>query len=245
MIYSVNFSLLDTNGLFTFGHRTINVFQGVDLTGTGIETFFQQTQTNFNLYDKAVARESKNAYTELLIQKDNDRDEAFLGFREYIVACGHRVNPAWREAATRIVNSIQRYGWSASSLGYIDETAAIKNLIGELDAKYSDDITLLNAGEWLAELKTSQQNFETTFSEKVSQPPSNIPTLKDTRPLLIGSLRSLFTMIDLQFQSTGNPVLESLINQINNVIEVSRAAARAAATRKNNKTNNEPTPPAQ
>ncbi len=245
MIYPINFSLLDSNGLFTFGHRTINVFQGVDLTGTGIEIFLQQAQTNFNLFDKAVARETKNAYTELLAQKDDERDEAFLVFRGHIIACSHYHDPAKRDAANRIITVIQRYGWGAFSFGYIDETAAIKNLTGELDEKYSADITLLNAGEWLTNLKTSQQNFETTFTEKAVQPPSGIPTLKETRPLLVNSLRSLFTMIDLQFQSTGNPVLESLINQINNVIEVSRTAARAAATRKNNKTNNEPTPPAQ
>jgi len=235
MITSVNYSLLTTKELFTFVVRIIALFTGKVLDGTGLEVFFKNLKDALNPFSKALERESTDPYTQKLAQKDAERDEGFFAFRNYIESCSHRLKAGYHDAATKIMVIIRKHGWSAAHFGYKKETAAIVNMISEIRTKCAAELTLLAATEWLNELETAQQAFETTVNEGVAPSVTTEPTIAETRPGVTNALKSLFSMIPLQYAATGNAKLVEYANSINDLIAEAMTAAKANATRAENK----------
>jgi len=235
MITPVNYSLLTSKELFTFIVRIIAIFTGKVLTGTGLDAFFKNLKDAFNPFSKALERESKDPYTEKLAQKDADRHEGFLAFRNYVESCSHRLKAGYHDAAVKILAIIRKHGWSAMSFGNKKETAALLNMISEIKSKCSAELTLLAANEWLSELEAAQQAFETTMSESVVPSVGNEPTIAGTRPAATNAVKSLISEISLQYTATGDAQMAEYAKSIDDLIVKTMASAKANATRAENK----------
>ncbi len=239
MIAPINYSLLTSKELFTFIIRVVALFTGKVLNGTGLDVFFKNLKDALNPFSNALERETKDPFTEKLAQKDSERDEGFLAFRNYVEACSHRNKAGWHDAATKILAIIKKHGWSAAHFGNKKETAAITNITSEIRTKCGAEVTLLDANDWLTELEVAQQAFETTMNESVVPPVANEPTIAETRPKVTEALKSLFSMISLQYTATGNAQLAEYAKSINDLIAQTMTSAKANATRVDNKKNTE------
>lgn len=243
MIIKVIFSLLQHKDLHTFGKLVLEIFKGKTLNGTGIEIFVTRVDASYTLFEKAFERELKNPLTPLLAQKDAERDDAFYAFRSYVEASSFRTREGWNAAAVKILGVIRRHGWKAPNFGYKAETSAITSIITELRAGFTTELTLLSATELLDDLDTSEKAFEVIQKEILTQPQPEGLTIGETRPVLVNDLNLLFNMVGLQREATGNAELTAIENSLNELITLTLTAARAAATRKNNKTGEPPATP--
>lgn len=239
MINSINYSLLPSNEFYTFNLRVLEIFKGKDLNGTGIDVFVNRVKTASEPFGKAFERESKNPFTEKLALADSGRDEGFFGFRNYVEACSHRSKEGWHDAAVKILEVVRKHGWSAAHFGYKAETAAITSIVSECRTKYEAELNLLSATDWLNELDAAQQAFETIMKESVVPSTDNGPTITETRPVLTEALKSLFSMIDLQYKATGKTLLVDYAKSINDLITQTMTSVKANATRADNKKNND------
>jgi len=234
MINSLNFSLFPSDELFTFAKRTLTIVEPKVVQTPGLVPFFNKTSETFALYQTALERETKNPFTLLLSEKDAVRDPAFMAFRIYVEAASYRILPGWAAAANKILEVIRRHGWSAAALGYKAETAAITNIISEVRNKCADELNLIGATEWLNELETAQQDFDSVAHQSITDAPIGEPTIMSVRPLLTNSLRSLFSMISLLNSGTPGEELTALETALNELIVRSLATVKAAGTRAEN-----------
>ncbi len=243
MVIKINFSILQHKDLHTFGKLALDIFKEKDLSGTGVEVFVTRAGTSYINFEKAFERELKNPLTPVLAQKDSERDDAFYAFRSYVEAGSFRTKEGWNMAAAKILDVVRRHGWQAPHFSYKAETSAITSIIVELRTGYTAELTLLSATELLDELDTSEKAFETIQKEMLTQPQPEGLTIGSTRPVLVNDLNLLFNMVGLQCEATGNPELLTIENSLNELITLTLTAARAAATRKNNKTGELPETP--
>jgi len=243
MVIKINFSILQHKDLHTFGKLSLDIFKGKDLSGTGVDVFVTRADTSYTNFEKAFERELKNPLTLVLAQKDSERDDAFYAFRSYVEAGSFRTKEGWSVAAAKILDVVRRHGWQAPNFSYKAETSAITSIIAELRSGYTAELTLLSATELLDELDTSEKAFETVQKEMLTQPQPEGLTIGGTRPVLVNDLNSLFNMVGLQYEATGNPELLTIENSLNELITLTLTAARAAVTRKNNKTGEPPATP--
>jgi hypothetical protein len=243
MIIKINFSIIQHKDLHTFGKLALEIFKEKTLSGTGVDIFVTRAGASYTNFEKAFERELKNPLTPLLAQKDAERDDAFYAFRSYVEASSFRTREGWNAAAAKILDVIRRHGWQAPHFGYKAETSAITSIIVELRTGYTIELTLLSATELLDELDTSEKAFETIQKEMLIQPQPEGLTIGGTRPVLVNDLNLLFNMVGLQCEATNNPELIAIENSLNELITLTLTAARAAATRKNNKTGEPPATP--
>lgn len=237
MITPVNYSLLSSKELFTFILRVIAILTGKVLEGSGLDAFFKNLKDAFNPFSKAMERESKDPYTEILALKDADRNEGFLAFRNYVESCSHRLKAGYHDAAVNILAIIRKHGWSAPHLGKKKETAALVNMISEIKTKCTAELTLLAAAEWLNELEVAQQAYETTMKESVAPAVSDEPTIVGTRPAATNAVKSLISEISLQYAATGNAQMGDLAKSLDDLIVQTMTSAKANATREEKKKN--------
>jgi hypothetical protein len=242
MIVSVNLSLFPSNEFFTFSKSTLTIVEAKKDQIPGLEPFYAKTSQAFALYQSALERETKNPFTLLLAAKDAVRDPLFMAFRTYVEAASYRLTPGWADAATQILEVVRRHGWSAVSLGYKAETAAISNIISELRNKYANELNLIGATDWLNELDAAQQDFDAVAHQSVTEAPAGEPTIAGVRPILTNALRSLFSMISLLNSGTPGEALTALETALNELIVRSLSTVKAAGTRAENKKKEEEQP---
>lgn len=231
MISTVNFSLFPSDELFTFTKGALTIVEEKRSKIPTLVPFLDKANQQLSLYQNALERARKNPYTRLLAEKDALRDASFLVLRTYMEAMNHRTKEGWSYASSKILEVIRRHGWSAASMGYKAESAAINNITSELRGKCATEITFLNAEEFLAELEADQKVFEETSHQNVKSAPTNELTIWDVRPSLTNSLKSLFTFISLLNSSAPTRDLTDLETVLSELIVRSLATVKAADTR--------------
>ena len=235
MINSLNFSLFPSDELFTFAKGALTIVEPQKEQTPALAPFIDKATTSLTNYQSALEREKKNPFTLLLAEKDGIRDAAFMAFRTLAEAASYRAKPGWNAAASKLLEIIRRQGWSAASLGYKAETAAITNIISEVKTKCAAELTLIKASEWLEELETAQQAFDTATHQSVTNTPTGEPTIWEIRPQLTNALKALFSMISLLQSATPTPELAATETAINELIVRSLSTVKAADTRADNK----------
>lgn len=241
MIQSINYSLFPSDEFFTFAKAAIAIVELRKDLIPGVQPFYAKTVESLTEYQSALERERKSPFTKLLAEKDAARDAAFMAFRTLAEAAGYRAKPGWPAASSKIVEIIRRQGWSAASLGYKAETAAITSIISEVKTKCAEELTLIKASDWLDELEAAQQAFEVVAHESVTATPAEGPTIWQVRPQLTNAVKSLFAMISLLQSATPTPELAATETAINELITRSLATVKAADTRAENKKGEAPT----
>lgn len=245
MLDALNYSLIESNQLLTFGKSVTSLFDGFDAAADtyALAPFVSRAANAYNGYSKAYERELRNPFTGEIAQGDAVRDSALLGFRSFVVANIHSNVAAESAAAERIVSVITKHGWRAAHFGYKAETAAITKIINEINSLHMADIKLLGAEKWFNRLADSQAAFEAIQKRSDTREPSGLPTLSDTRPQLVTALRRLLWMIDNHYtENATDSRLAGYVSALNEIIGNTMSLARANQTRDENKKNTPPTP---
>jgi len=244
MIEDLRLSLYPSDELFTFSERAIQLV-GEKTTAIPVLLPFHQNSTKFHLlFQQALEHEKKNPYTETLNEKNLARSEAFLAWRFYLQSASHRKIEGWHDAANKILDVVKQLGWSAPSMGYKAESAAIINIIDEVTKKFLPDSDTVKAGELFQELIAAEDDFDGTVTDSVKNQPTDQPIITTVRPDLTDSLTKMFSMVSLLNSSASTPDLKALESALNELIKQSLPSVKAARTRAYKKKHH-PLPPTQ
>lgn len=107
----------------------------------------------------------KSAVTEKLAEADTQRDFTYSGLVDAVKAALKHFSPAVQEAAKRAKIVFDTYG-NVTRKPYDEESAAITNILQELNGKYAPDIALLNLQEWVAKLEADNTQFLTLIKDR-------------------------------------------------------------------------------
>lgn len=181
-----------------------------------------------------------NPYTQQLSQADDWRDSTFIGGRNAIEAYTHWVfDVAKKESAERILEVINRHGWSLHAFGYAKQSSATNSLIIELkNATFQADLATLGLTNWYLELSKSQVGFENIFNlkagaknskESVEKKDAQIPVNVDIEKL-ITYLNSIIMF------NTGSAAWNKIFNDVEGIVKQMSTTARARRSSQNKKT---------
>jgi hypothetical protein len=180
-----------------------------------------------------MGKDKSSVYTEKMAEKDAERDAAFLALRDFAKANANRSDNRVSTAANVIINRIKKHGWTLYSLGYSDQTANLNLLFEDLDAPDAvSAMQVIGAEGWYADLKNAQAEFENTYKEKVSgEAQEDYLRLREAFTVLGRHLNVLLDTIGLlqELDETGN--IDTVVQQINEVITDVMTTARARRTR--------------
>ena len=117
--------------------------------------------------DVAVITVRKYENTDAIAQMDADRDNVFRGIRNLLQAALRDFEPQMKEAAGRLKIIFDTYG-NVPRLNYDEETAAIDNLMQELDAR-RPDVEATAIGRWTEELRRLNGELHTLITARYSE----------------------------------------------------------------------------
>jgi hypothetical protein len=143
--------------------------------GNLVEVF--QAEVNKEDLSHKIIRKSN--LSNMKMEKDDERDNLLVGIHEALKSLLRHFDANIREAANRLKIVVDTYNnpTPMKDLSYDAETAEIKNMLQELEGKYSDDLQLTGMTGWINKLKTSNEEFESLVkSYNVEQ--SGKPSLK-------------------------------------------------------------------
>lgn len=237
MLEALSLSIIGSDHLVPFGKNVLGLFTDFDLVKNpyAIGPFVKKGRDAYSNYCLAYERDLKDPFTIALKEVNTARGKAFLGFKSFIISFSHSDEEPISEAANRLLRVIERHGWRASSMGYQSQTSAVTKMINEINHLYLPDITLIGATYWFNKLVSTETAFENTEKARATAPPSPLPTITETRPVLENALRVLITSVDNQFtEAPTDAVLAGYVSSINEYITTTMTIARAAETREEN-----------
>lgn len=192
---------------------------------------------------KSLGRTLISDYTSQLFIKDQARDNAFIGFRDFISALTHSNNEGKKAAAIILASIFETVGNTIYALGYAVETSKMNSLILNLKTPSAQQaIETIGASDWFEQLSTTQEAFENLNKTK-TEANAAIDYLKvrDSRVIIAKYLQALLNYIGTNSDLDGakyQPVKDKINVLITNAVTI----ARARSTRKAN-TDEEKDPP--
>jgi hypothetical protein len=243
MLEGLSFSIVSSDQMVPLGKSVLGVFTDFDLVKNpyAIGPFVKKGRDTYSNFCLAYERDLKDPFTIALKESNTARGKAFLGFKSFIISYTNSDEAPISEAANRLLRVIERHGWRASSMGYQNQTSAVTKMINEINHLHTTDVTSIGATYWFNKLVSTETAFESTEKERATQPPSTLPTITDTRPVLENALRVLITSVDNQYnEAPTDAVLAGYVSSINEYITTTMTIARAAETREENDKKEEP-----
>ncbi|MUP39177.1 DUF6261 family protein [Labilibaculum euxinus] len=224
---NVSYYLFSHNALYTFIGGVIDLVKKVDSDELGVTVFLKNTESTCEKFEYALQRDLVNPFTQLLFEADQKRDNRFLGFKGYVAIGKYHESEAWNKAAAEIEVLIDRYGGDLYKMAVAEETAVLDNLISDLNAEpYATAIRTIQGKEWMDFMVLANQEYKDLSLQRSELNNTNTNTLGDSRKPAVNAVKSLLSMISLLNQATANPVLSTLIEQLDNHIAKSMASAR-------------------
>ena len=236
----LSFSILNSKELYTAALRIADIITVAILNVVYITSILALLKKALDNLAKALGRSLTSDYTSVLFEKDLARDNAFIGTRDFISAYTHSKHADKVHAAMVLQAIIQEIGNRLYQDGYVKETAELNALFLRFDAAEPQlHIQTIGAGEWYADLKEAQDDFEKTYADKANaESVIDIPLAKKSISEIRFYLDSLLTYINANTEidaATYTPVA----NQIDEVITDVTAIARTRKTKEANAKNTE------
>ena len=199
-----------------YGGAAIGLIQKYNPATLGIANIFaeclQAYQQEMSVLDIVV----KSEFTAKIVEQDAERELVFNALNNTVKAAKGHYDKTLREHAKRIEFVLDHYGNIANKT-YNAETAAIDDLIRELQDTRTADINVLNLSPWIASLRRENNIFRTLMADRVTEL-ANRPTVRmiGMRKIFDKCLRAMLDYIEIFVtMSGGSPVHEAFINEFN------------------------------
>jgi hypothetical protein len=155
-------------------------------------------------------------------KSDEARDTVILGLKDAIKSLLRHFDISIQEAAQRIKILIDAYDNPKPlvSLSYDAETAAVNNLLQELDGKYAADVQTTALSAWVEELRARNNDFDAltkAYNEQQAEKPAfrSVDVRKDSDKVYLNIVAVINAMIILE----GEANYESFIAELNTLIK--------------------------
>jgi len=229
------FSMLSSNELYTTSCRIVEACK-LSLSGNEfVSTLCSSVDMGNSDLGKGLGKSLNSDFTPLLILRDQARDNAFIGLRDFASSFSHSNDEGKAAAGKNLTGIFDTTGNSAYSMGYSVETAKLNSLIMNLSTPASlKDMESIGAIEWFEQLKTCQVEFEKVYNSKIdTESAINFPLIKDARDRITKYLKALLSYININTELDPvkyGPVSDKIDEMITEIV----AIARARKTRKGN-----------
>jgi ribosomal protein L20 len=121
--------------------------------------------------EKAYEQVDNSQLSQQLIELDNRRDQAIVCLRALSEGYLNHPKSTHREAGEQLLACINRYGSRLYALNYTEETATLKQLLGELQTRpeCQQATETLQLADVVNEMKQANQAFEKLFIQRIEE----------------------------------------------------------------------------
>lgn len=168
------------------------------------------------LYKKALASEK----TQELLLIDTRRDAAINGIYYFLFSHTYHFETAKQQNAQVLLENMALYGSGIARLNYQAETATLNNLIRDWENKPELINAIAEFGliEWVTELKTANEEFNTKYLSRTQEygdaNPETIKLKREEVNVAYYALRDRIDALHLLAETPPSPYV-TIINQLN------------------------------
>lgn len=168
------------------------------------------------LYKKALASEK----TQELLLIDGRRDAAINGIYYFLFSHTYHFEKAKQQNAQALLENMALYGSGIARLNYQAETATLNNLIRDWENKPELINAIAEFGliEWVTELKTANEEFNTKYLSRTQEygdaSPETIKLKREEVNVAYYALRDRIDALHLLVETPPSPYV-TVINQLN------------------------------
>jgi hypothetical protein len=134
-------------------------------------------------------------YTHELVTADKKRDSVFRGFSGVVNASRRQPDEAKQEAAKRLFLLLKGCRKAVLKESYAAESAALHNLLQDLNGSRKADVTLLGFTDWVTAISQAEQAFLAISEERTNE--SYRKPKSDLRPIQLRINRFYTAMINV------------------------------------------------
>ncbi len=180
------------------------------------DTFYARLQD----YDTALLPERRSTQTLELAQLDTQRDYVLRSFITNLKLYVGSPNAEQVQAAQVLLALVDKYGKNIPSMPYRQETAAITNLLQDMDLKENADLLKkLFAEHWVTSLRTANTQFEQTMLSRTdTASESSSEKSKTARVAVHTAFEKLCEMINALAIVQGEAAYSRIIDRINQLV---------------------------
>ena len=180
------------------------------------DTFYARLQD----YDTVLLPERRSPQTLELAQLDTQRDYVLRSFITNLKLYVGSPNAEQVQAAQVLLALVDKYGKNIPSMPYRQETAAITNLLQDMDLKENADLLKkLFAEHWVASLRTANTQFEQTMLSRTdTASESSSEKSKTARVAVHTAFEKLCEMINALAIVQGEAAYSRIIDRINQLV---------------------------
>jgi len=126
----------------------------------------KELAADFRIWTTVRAATDAAVVSQKLVVSDQQRDAILGAFDAFLDALAGRSTRPAGQAAGRVQREVFPEGSrKIITLPYPDETAAIESMVQVLETQLVGDVTAAGAGDWVAELKTTNSDFATQYDQ--------------------------------------------------------------------------------
>jgi hypothetical protein len=202
-----------------------------------------QYDVYFAAYEKEVSALDlirRSELTAKIEEQDRRRDAVYRGFVDSVKGATKHFDTQKSEAALKVLNVIKHYGNIA--LKTLDaETAAIDDLLCEIDEQLTAPIQLLGLEDWLTHLAAENTAFKTLVADRYAETAARPDVqMKAARKDVDAAFRALLNQVDALVLVNGSANYDAFIAALNAISErYKNILAQEAGMRKKDKENSE------
>ena len=228
MLKQFSHSLLTTDELVVTAERLMRAVNATPLKDI-LSNRIKKTTDASTVLLEALNESLSNIHTSRVQEADLIRDDAFQAFKYGVLSASFRTEPIIKNAGEKLVEIVRKRGFSLYNLGYIAQSEAMRNLMGDLEASIKD-VTKAGVADLMHEMLNANENFNTIFHEKISD-----ETNKETPQVVIwkNELSKQITLflnhIELLEEDKEEGV-DELVKKLNTVISDMMSEARDRQT---------------
>jgi hypothetical protein len=134
----------------------------------GIEPLYATHKVAYSNLDIALTKIRKSEYTDAVSAADKFRDKILKGMQDVLKSALNHYDKAVEKAAYKVKIVFDTYG-NIAGRSYSKETAAIHNIVQDLQGKYSNDAAIIGLTQWVTELKKANDDFETLMLDRYDE----------------------------------------------------------------------------
>jgi hypothetical protein len=190
---------------------------------------FEALAALYRREDEAFGKITKSRFTAMIRDADKARDEMFAGMAAIAKTCLKHYDARVREAAGRLKILFGAYK-NAGRKSLIEQTAAVTNIMQELNGRYAPDASAVGVGGWAAQLGIRNDALNALIKERFGEAAARTDiVLKDARAQVDRQYKAIAERINALAIVDGSEAYESFIRRLNAII--AKYAQYAGASR--------------
>ncbi|EZH74243.1 hypothetical protein ATO12_15365 [Aquimarina atlantica] len=222
MLTSSNLIVLHKEEFIEFLRNTVDICEKNDPVALHIQTKVDPLRKIVARLDDALIYEREKEFTKELEELDRNRDEAVTGLRYGFLMNTYHKNPTVKTAAHLLLDRIDSYGGSIARMNYESESAAIHNLISDLETEHTLKTALqkVELQHWADHLKVTNQKFRELYSNRIEEESKHNKTSFTTiKPEAITVYTQLINRIKAYIELDENNIYDVLQRELTTLAE--------------------------